>query len=75
MACAALAEAFVRGRLPAPVGGLHWQALLAWVVGVAAYHVIATQAPDFGATLPALVLAGLLHGLLSLSRGRETVQA
>lgn len=64
-----------RRRLPAQVHGLHWQALLAWVVGVAAYHVIAAQAPDLGATLPALLLAGLLHGLLSFSRGRETVQA
>ncbi|MNW07596.1 hypothetical protein D3C71_2042460 [compost metagenome] len=64
-----------RRRLPAQVAGLHWQALLAWAVGAAAYHLIAAQAPDFGATLPALLLAGVLHALLSLSRGRETVQA
>ena len=64
-----------RRRLPAQVHGLHWQALLAWAVGVAAYHLIAAQAPDLGATLPALLLAGLLHGLLSFSRGRETARA
>ncbi|MNE88140.1 hypothetical protein D3C80_1854120 [compost metagenome] len=64
-----------RRRLPAQVAGLHWQALLAWAVGAAAYHLIAAQAPDFGATLPALLLAGVLHALLSLSRGRETAQA
>jgi len=64
-----------RRRAPAQVDGLHWQALLAWVVGVAAYHLIAAQAPALGATLPALMLAGGLHALLSLSRGRETVQA
>jgi len=64
-----------RRRLPAQVGGLHWQALVAWFAGVAVYHLIAAQAPELGATLPALLLAGVLHGLLSLSRGRETVQA
>ncbi|MGY4525402.1 NCS1 family nucleobase:cation symporter-1 [Pseudomonas sp. TE21394] len=64
-----------RRRLPVHESGLHWQALLAWVVGVAAYHGIATQAPDLGATLPALLLAGLVHGLLGFSRDRETAQA
>ncbi|QCI14892.1 putative hydroxymethylpyrimidine transporter CytX [Pseudomonas putida] len=64
-----------RRRAPAQVAGLHWPALLAWAVGVAAYHLIAAQAPDFGATLPALLLAGVLHALLCLSRGRETARA
>jgi NCS1 family nucleobase:cation symporter-1 len=64
-----------RRRLPAQIDGLHWQALLAWAVGVVAYHSIAAQAPEFGATLPALLLAGGLHALLSLSRGRGTVRA
>lgn len=64
-----------RRRVPALVAGLHWPALLAWAVGVAAYHLIAAQAPDFGATLPALLLAGVLHALLSVSRGRETARA
>jgi NCS1 family nucleobase:cation symporter-1 len=64
-----------RRRLPAMVEGLHWQALLAWGAGVAAYHLMASQAPELGATLPALLLAGGLHLLLSLSRGRETARA
>ena len=64
-----------RRGLPVQVKGLHWQALLAWFVGVAAYHLIAANAPELGATLPALLLAGVLHGLLSLSRGRGTVPA
>lgn len=64
-----------RRRLPALVDGLHWQALLAWAVGVVAYHVMANEAPELGATLPALLLAGVLHGLLSISRGRETARA
>ncbi|MCY1176576.1 hypothetical protein D9M73_168540 [compost metagenome] len=54
---------------------MHWQALVAWFAGAVAYHLIAAKAPELGATLPALLLAGVLHGLLSLSRGRETVQA
>ncbi len=65
----------LRRRAPAQVASLHWPALLAWAVGVAAYHLIAAQAPDFGATLPALLLAGVLHALLSVSRGRETARA
>ena len=51
------------------------QALVAWAVGVAAYHFMANVAPELGATLPALLLAGVLHGLLSLSRGQETARA
>ncbi|MFA7892610.1 putative hydroxymethylpyrimidine transporter CytX [Pseudomonas putida] len=64
-----------RRSIPAHVGALHWPALLAWAAGVAAYHLIAAQAPDLGATLPALVLAGVLYGVLNLSRGRGTVRA
>ncbi|MFI8557079.1 putative hydroxymethylpyrimidine transporter CytX [Pseudomonas putida] len=64
-----------RRRMPARVAGLHWPALVAWAAGVAAYHLIAAQAPDFGATLPALLLAGALHALLGVSRGRETARA
>ncbi|MGE8326063.1 putative hydroxymethylpyrimidine transporter CytX [Pseudomonas urmiensis] len=64
-----------RRQMPLRVDGLHWQALLAWVVGVAAYHVMASQAPEVGATLPAVLLAGVLFGLLKLSRARETAQA
>lgn len=64
-----------RRSIPAHVGALHWPALLAWAAGVAAYHIIAAQAPDLGATLPALVLAGVLYGVLDFSRGRGTVRA
>lgn len=64
-----------RRSIPAHVGALHWPALLAWAAGVAAYHIIAAQAPDLGATLPALVLAGVLYGVLNFRRGRGTVRA
>ena len=36
-------------------------ALLAWAGGVSTYHLLANVYPDVGATLPALVLAGVLH--------------
>lgn len=38
-----------------------WPALLAWAGGVSTYHLLANMYPDVGATLPALVLAGVLH--------------
>ena len=64
-----------RRQLPALVKGVHWGAVLAWGVGVAAYHLMASQAPELGATLPALLLAGVVHGVLSFSRGQGTVRA
>lgn len=64
-----------RRRAPAAVRGLHWHALLAWSAGVAAYHALASLAPQVGATLPAVLLAGALHGLLSVSRAQETARA
>ncbi|MBM1180860.1 nitrate reductase [Pseudomonas lundensis] len=38
-----------------------WPALLAWAGGVSTYHLLANVYPDVGATLPALVLAGVLQ--------------
>lgn len=38
-----------------------WPALLAWAGGVSTYHLLANVYPDVGATMPALVLAGVLH--------------
>ncbi|MGY4492063.1 putative hydroxymethylpyrimidine transporter CytX [Pseudomonas sp. TE3610] len=55
---------------------LRWAALVAWVGGIATYHVLANLYPEVGATLPSLLLAGVLHAVLSaFSRGRETVPA
>ncbi|PWB33034.1 putative hydroxymethylpyrimidine transporter CytX [Pseudomonas sp. SDI] len=64
-----------RRRLPLAVDGLHGGALLAWFGGVVTYHLLANYAPELGATLPALAMAGLLQALLSFSRGRETIPA
>ena len=68
----------LRKRLSAgPLQGLNVSALLAWLGGISTYHLLANLYPQIGATLPALVLAGLLHYVLgrSISRGRETAQA
>jgi putative hydroxymethylpyrimidine transporter CytX len=46
------------------VDALRWDTLVAWVVGIAAYHILAHAWPILGATLPALVLAGLLQLIL-----------
>jgi NCS1 family nucleobase:cation symporter-1 len=65
-----------RSNLGATVS-VRWLTLLAWLGGVSTYHLLANQYPDIGATLPALIVAGVLHGLLgkTLSRGRGTVPA
>lgn len=39
-------------------------ALLAWLGGVVTYHALANFMPDVGATLPALLLAGVLQWVL-----------
>lgn len=58
-------------------GTVHWGALLAWLCGVSTYHLLANLYPQLGATLPALVLAGLLHYVLgrALNRARGTARA
>ncbi|RJG13211.1 putative hydroxymethylpyrimidine transporter CytX [Pseudomonas cavernicola] len=56
-----------RASITAPAG-LRWAALSAWAGGVAVYHLLAHFYPGVGATLPALVLAGVLQfGLGSMS--------
>ena len=54
----------LRRRGQGVVAGLRWPALLAWLGGIATYHLLANLYPDVGATLPALVLAGLLQFIL-----------
>ena len=38
-----------------------WPTLLAWLGGVSVYHLLASVAPDMGATLPALLVAAVLQ--------------
>nr|WP_205896407.1 putative hydroxymethylpyrimidine transporter CytX [Pseudomonas nitroreducens] len=55
----------LRRRAPAAIPhGLRWGSLLAWGGGVVVYHLLANYQPDLGATLPALVVAGVLQLLL-----------
>ncbi len=55
--------------------GLRWMTLLAWLGGIVTYHLLANLYPTIGATLPALILAGVLQLVLSkaISSGRGTV--
>lgn len=45
--------------------GLRWMTLLAWIGGICTYHLLANLYPDIGATLPALVVAGVLQWVLA----------
>ena len=45
-----------------------WSTLLAWGGGVLTYHLLANLFADVGATLPALLLAGLLQWVLGRNR-------
>jgi NCS1 family nucleobase:cation symporter-1 len=55
---------------------LRWSALAAWAGGVATYHLLANFYPQLGATLPALILAGVLQfGLGSLGAKSIAAQA
>jgi len=56
----------------APRRVLRWDTLVAWGCGVALYHLLAARWPELGATLPALLAAGVLQwglGRISLGRG------
>ncbi|MNL59146.1 hypothetical protein D3C87_1828450 [compost metagenome] len=74
-----LVDHFILRKRSAQVtaSALRWPALLAWLGGVSTYHLLANLYPDVGATLPALVLAGLLQLVLgrAFSYGRETARA
>lgn len=57
--------------------GLRWMSLLAWLGGISTYHLLANLYPQIGATLPALIVAGVLQLLIgsAINRGRGTVPA
>lgn len=54
-------DALYDGRSFRYTGGFHIAGIAAWILGIAAYHAIRAFAPDFGASLPSLVLAGLAY--------------
>ena len=78
-----LADHFVirRRRIDAAAvtlrGGAYWftggwriSGLASWAAGVAAYHLVASQLPNLGATLPAFAVGALCYLALSLTRRR-----
>jgi NCS1 family nucleobase:cation symporter-1 len=54
-----------RRRQSVATTGLRWMTLLAWIGGICIYHLLANLYPDIGATLPALVVAGVLQWVLA----------
>jgi NCS1 family nucleobase:cation symporter-1 len=66
-----------RRRHDIATAGLRWTTFLAWFGGICTYHLLANLYPDMGATLPALIVAGLLRLMLNkaISSGRGTAQA
>ncbi len=58
-----LVDHFILHKRSAEVapGLFRWPTLLAWLGGVMTYHVLANLLPEYGATLPALLLAGGLQ--------------
>lgn len=70
-----LADHYLLRQRRALVSGPAWRlpALLAWAAGIALYQALARYWPDLGATLPSLLLAGVLH--LTLSRAFSAVGA
>lgn len=47
-------------------GGVNWWALISWAIGFALYELIAIKAPWIGASIPSMIVAGLVY---SLKRG------
>jgi NCS1 family nucleobase:cation symporter-1 len=74
-----LVDHFIQRRRSSQMAtvGFRWMTLLAWLGGVSTYHLLANSYPDVGATLPALIVAGVLQLLLgkALNRGPGTVPA
>ncbi|KTB72788.1 nitrate reductase [Pseudomonas viridiflava ICMP 13104] len=56
-------------------GGFRWMSLLAWLGGISTYHLLANLYPEVGATLPALIVAGVLQLFIdgAINRDRGTV--
>jgi purine-cytosine permease-like protein len=57
-----------RRQLPTGIPLLRWDSLLAWLCGVTTFHLLVNFYPAIGATLPALLLAGVLQLLLGKLR-------
>lgn len=50
-------------------GGINWVAVVAWAAGISAYHLIAQNLPELGATIPGFAVAFALYlGLVWLGK-------
>jgi len=55
--------------------GINWMAVVAWAAGIAAYHLIARNLPELGATIPGFVVAFALYlGLVWLGRSTRPAE-
>jgi NCS1 family nucleobase:cation symporter-1 len=61
----------------AVTSSFRWMTLLAWLGGISTYHLLANLYPDIGATLPAVIVAGVLQLIVgkAISSGRGRVPA
>jgi NCS1 family nucleobase:cation symporter-1 len=57
-----------RPSLAAGARGWVWQGLLAWALGVGAYHALKAYAPEVAATLPAFGVSAVAYFLLKRAR-------
>ena len=62
-------------RAAVATAALRWDALAAWACGAVTYHLLAQLAPEVGATLPSLLLAGVLQLAFGWSRRARLVSA
>ncbi|MFM2482431.1 cytosine permease [Celerinatantimonas sp. YJH-8] len=50
-----------------------WGVAVAWIGGVVVYHLMATYAPSWGATLPAMIASGLLRLVVAFGQSKWRV--
>jgi putative hydroxymethylpyrimidine transporter CytX len=55
--------------------GINWLAVVAWVAGIAAYHLIARNAPGLGASIPAFAVSFLFYLILARIGGAGQLAA
>src|SRR5690606_18272705 len=68
----------VRRRLydhGATIPGLRYTAVAAWVAGIVAHRVLSAWAPEWGATVPSVLVAGGVYLLLASVRRRSVAAA
>lgn len=54
------------------LGGFNLRAILAWAVGVVAYHLIASRLPWLGASVPSFLVSLVVHWILGTAAKYRT---